>query len=101
MYHATILRAYEVCIYELYIEPDSVRNTTFSLFMVVLIIILMAIRIFVPRDPDILARLMEEQQRVLKDPSTPLTWKHLGEMELLHNCMRESLRMFPPEVRAI
>ena len=45
-----------------------------------------------------LARLMEEQQTVLKDPSTPLTWEHLGEMELLHDCMRETLRMYPPLV---
>ena len=48
-----------------------------------------------------LARLMEEQQTVLKDLSTPLTWEHLGEMELLHNCMREALRMYPPEVSEI
>eukprot|EP00752_Nemacystus_decipiens_P012521 g11089.t1 len=50
------------------------------------------------RDPEILARLMEEQHKVLKDPNTPLTWEHLGEMELLHNCMREALRMYPPVV---
>ncbi|CAN0466846.1 unnamed protein product [Scytosiphon promiscuus] len=46
-----------------------------------------------------LERLMEEQQTVLKgDLNTPLTWEHLGEMELLHNCMRETLRMYPPLV---
>lgn len=46
-----------------------------------------------------LERILEEQETVLKgDPSTPLTWEHLGEMELLHNCMRETLRMYPPLV---
>lgn len=53
------------------------------------------------RDPKMLARLMEEQQTVLKDPRTPLTWEHLGEMELLHDCMRETLRMYPPLVRRV
>eukprot|EP00752_Nemacystus_decipiens_P012520 g11088.t1 len=38
------------------------------------------------RDPKILARLVEEQQKVLEDPSTPLTWENVGQMELLHNC---------------
>lgn len=45
-----------------------------------------------------LARLLEEQETVLKGPNTPLTWEHLGEMELLHDCMRETLRMYPPLV---
>lgn len=53
------------------------------------------------RDPKMLARLMEEQETVLKDPSTPLTWEHLGEMEFLHDCMRETLRMYPPLVSTI
>eukprot|EP00903_Cladosiphon_okamuranus_P006258 g6141.t1 len=48
--------------------------------------------LFATRDPNMLARVMEEQQRVLKDPTTPLTWENLGEMELLHNIMREALR---------
>lgn len=50
------------------------------------------------RDPKILSRLLEEQETVLKGEDTPLTWEHLGEMELLHNCMRETLRMYPPLV---
>ncbi|CAM9959692.1 unnamed protein product, partial [Ectocarpus fasciculatus] len=49
------------------------------------------------RDPKMLERLLEEQETVLKDTrNTPLTWEHLGEMELLHDCMRETLRMYPP-----
>ena len=51
------------------------------------------------RDPELLARLMEEQQTVLKDPSAPLTWENLGQMELLHNTMRETLRVNTPVVR--
>eukprot|EP00903_Cladosiphon_okamuranus_P015545 g14351.t1 len=47
-------------------------------------------------DPSMVARLAEEQQKVLKDPSTPLTWGNIGQMELLHSCMREALRMYPP-----
>eukprot|EP00903_Cladosiphon_okamuranus_P015547 g14353.t1 len=54
--------------------------------------------LLITRDSTLLARLMEEQHTVLKDPSTPLTWEHLGEMELLQNCMREVLRMYPPLV---
>lgn len=50
------------------------------------------------RDPKLLGRLLEEQRTVLKDSDTPLTWEHLGEMDLLHNCMRETLRMYPPLV---
>ena len=50
------------------------------------------------RDPKMLGRLLEEQEAVLKSKDTPLTWEHLGEMELLHNCMRETLRMYPPLV---
>lgn len=48
-----------------------------------------------------LARLLEEQEAVLKGEDTPLTWEHLGDMELLHNCMRETLRMYPPLVRRV
>lgn len=48
-----------------------------------------------------LARLLDEQRAVLKDPNTPLTWEHLGEMDLLHDCMRETLRMYPPLVRLV
>eukprot|EP00903_Cladosiphon_okamuranus_P022107 g20329.t1 len=48
--------------------------------------------LFAARDPKILARVMEEQQTVLKDRNTPLTWENVGEMELLHNVMREALR---------
>lgn len=51
-------------------------------------------------DPKMLARVMEEQQRVMKDASAPLTWENLGEMELLHNCMREALRVCAPVVRS-
>eukprot|EP00752_Nemacystus_decipiens_P012523 g11091.t1 len=50
------------------------------------------------RDSEMPARLMEEQRRVLKGPDTLLTWDHLGEMEVLHNCIREALRMYPPLV---
>lgn len=49
-----------------------------------------------------LERLLDEQETVLKDPqNTPLTWEHLGEMELLHDCMRETLRMYPPLVGVV
>ena len=59
---------------------------------------LLIVLLFAFRDPKMLGRLMEEQQTVLEDLSTPLTWEHLGEMELLHDCMRETLRMYPPLV---
>eukprot|EP00903_Cladosiphon_okamuranus_P013989 g13010.t1 len=45
------------------------------------------------RYPSMLARIMEEQRAVLTDPSTPLTWDNVGEMELLQNIIREATRM--------
>lgn len=53
------------------------------------------------RDPMLLARVMEEQQSVLKDPSRPVTYENLGEMELLHNVMREALRVNAANVRDV
>lgn len=47
-----------------------------------------------------MARLLEEQQQVLGDDmDAPLTFENICDMELLHNCMRETLRMYPPLVR--
>lgn len=54
--------------------------------------------LLVASHPDILSRLQEEQDRVLKGKpkDAPLAWDDLGQMELLHNSVRETLRMFPP-----
>ncbi|KAG5175038.1 Obtusifoliol 14alpha-demethylase [Tribonema minus] len=51
---------------------------------------------FAMLNPDIMKRLEEEQAQVVGDADAPVTWEHLGNMELMHNCMREALRMFPP-----
>ncbi|CAM9909662.1 unnamed protein product, partial [Discosporangium mesarthrocarpum] len=47
-------------------------------------------------NPALMARLLEEQKSVLGSDKTIITSEHLGEMKLLHNCMRETLRMYPP-----
>ncbi|CAM9456541.1 unnamed protein product [Chrysoparadoxa australica] len=48
-------------------------------------------------DKDIMRRLMEEQTKVYADSEDgAVTWEKIGEMELLHNCMKEALRMHPP-----
>ncbi len=41
-------------------------------------------------------RLLAEQERVLAPTNGEITLEALGEMELLHNCMKETLRMHPP-----
>eukprot|EP00752_Nemacystus_decipiens_P011638 g10333.t1 len=57
--------------------------------------------LFAIRDPNMLARLMEEQLTVIKDPSTPLTWDDVGQMELLHNTIRETLRSNSPVIQLL
>eukprot|EP00752_Nemacystus_decipiens_P011636 g10331.t1 len=57
--------------------------------------------LFAIRDPNMLARLMEEQRTVIKDPNTPLTWDNVGQMELLHNTMRETLRSNSPVMQLL
>eukprot|EP00752_Nemacystus_decipiens_P011637 g10332.t1 len=57
--------------------------------------------LFAIRDPNMLARLMEEQRTVIKDPNTPLSWDDVGQMELLHNTMRETLRSNSPVVQLL
>ncbi len=48
--------------------------------------------------PDIEKRLVEEQKEALGGSlnSKTLVYEDLGKMELLHNCMLEVLRMYPP-----
>lgn len=52
--------------------------------------------VFALLNPDIMQRLQQEQEKVVGGPDAPVTWENLGEFELLHNCMREALRLFPP-----
>lgn len=53
--------------------------------------------LFVANDKDILGKLLDEQNRVLGPSNTtkPLQFEDLQQMEYLHNCMREALRMCP------
>jgi sterol 14-demethylase len=52
--------------------------------------------LFIANDGEILDRVLEEQKEVLKgDMNKKLEYDDLQEMELLHNCMRETLRMCP------
>lgn len=48
------------------------------------------------RDQSVLKRVIEEQDTVLKDCGGKLSYAALVKMNLLHACMKETLRMHPP-----
>lgn len=55
--------------------------------------------LFIASHPHIMKRVVEEQRSVLGDDNTtPVDFDKVNEMELLHNCMREALRLCPPLV---
>mmetsp|Transcript_15100 Transcript_15100/g.22470 ORF Transcript_15100/g.22470 Transcript_15100/m.22470 type:complete len:221 (+) Transcript_15100:1-663(+) len=47
-------------------------------------------------NPEILGRVRNEQELVVGGKDAPIDFEKLGNLELLHNCMKEALRMFPP-----
>ena len=47
------------------------------------------------RDKAVLARVLEEQEAVLKETGGELSYRGLVKMNLLHACMKETLRMHP------
>lgn len=54
---------------------------------------------FIARDPKVLKKVIEEQNKVLGDRATgdnALEFEDVNQMEYLHNCMREALRLCPP-----
>lgn len=48
------------------------------------------------RDPSVLKRVREEQEAILGDSENGLCYEALVKMNLLHACMKETLRMHPP-----
>jgi len=53
--------------------------------------------LFIVHNKDILRRIVEEQKTALEgDMSKPLDFDLINNMELLHDCMREALRLCPP-----
>ncbi|CAM9314455.1 unnamed protein product [Phaeothamnion confervicola] len=53
--------------------------------------------LYVAAHSDIARRVNAEQvRRYSSGADTAVTWDHVKDMELLHNCMREALRMHPP-----
>lgn len=48
------------------------------------------------RDQGVLRRVQEEQEAVLKETDGKLNYPALIKMDLLHACMKETLRMHPP-----
>lgn len=48
------------------------------------------------RDKQVLERVKEEQEAVMKETNGELNYKALTKMNLLHSCMKETLRMHPP-----
>ena len=53
---------------------------------------------FVAHDRSIFERVVKEQADVASRRGPALDYDAVGEMDLLHNCMREALRMHPPLV---
>jgi sterol 14-demethylase len=53
---------------------------------------------FLAHNPRCLAEVLKEQQEVLGDNNkdVPLNFDTVGKMEYLQNCVKESLRMYPP-----
>jgi sterol 14-demethylase len=57
--------------------------------------------LFIASDPSIMKRIIEEQEQVMDDPGAPLDFDKINEMQLLHDCMREALRLCPPLILLI
>ena len=61
--------------------------------------------LFIANDPSIMKRIIDEQDAVLKGNKNkntdPLTYDNLSDMQLLHDCMREALRLCPPLILLI
>jgi sterol 14-demethylase len=53
--------------------------------------------LFIAKDPDLVKRLLAEQEQVLGTDwkTKPLDYESVQNMDVLHNCMREALRMCP------
>lgn len=48
-----------------------------------------------PNGP-LLAKILQEQEEVMKKYNNEINLDSLAEMDLLHNCVKETLRMYPP-----
>mmetsp|Transcript_19068 Transcript_19068/g.26916 ORF Transcript_19068/g.26916 Transcript_19068/m.26916 type:complete len:356 (+) Transcript_19068:1-1068(+) len=57
--------------------------------------------LFIANNPSIMKRIIEEQKQVMETPDKELDFDKINEMELLHNCMREALRLCPPLILLI
>lgn len=51
--------------------------------------------LFISRDNSLLERVRKEQEQVLGKGDRPIEFEDVQKMDLLHNCMREALRMCP------
>jgi len=56
--------------------------------------------LFIANDPSIIQRIFEEQDQIL-ERKEDLTYEHLTDMGLLHDSMREALRLCPPLILLI
>lgn len=52
--------------------------------------------LYVLADSGLRERLVAEQASVLDDSNGPLSFDDLSKMDLMHNCVKETLRMHPP-----
>ncbi|KAI2510455.1 cytochrome P450-like protein [Fragilaria crotonensis] len=56
--------------------------------------------LFIANDPSIMNRILAEQDKIL-GRGDEVTYDHLSDMQLLHDCMREALRLCPPLIMLI
>mmetsp|Transcript_17400 Transcript_17400/g.40403 ORF Transcript_17400/g.40403 Transcript_17400/m.40403 type:complete len:408 (-) Transcript_17400:107-1330(-) len=57
--------------------------------------------LFIANNPEIWKRVVAEQDKVFGKDGGDVDFNKLGEMELLHNCMKEALRLCPPLILLI
>ncbi|KAA8491187.1 Sterol 14-demethylase [Porphyridium purpureum] len=48
------------------------------------------------RSPAMLEKVLDEQRRIIAEYGAEINFETLSKMDVLHNCMKETLRMYPP-----
>lgn len=57
--------------------------------------------LFIAHNPTILKRIQDEQSALFSDPAAPLDFDKINGMQLLHDSMKEALRLCPPLILLI
>jgi sterol 14alpha-demethylase len=58
--------------------------------------------LFIANNPTLMKRIIDEQESIFQqNDKNAVTYDHLSDMQLLHDCMREALRLCPPLILLI